>query len=68
MLNLLADINKFSTSSLKVISKSDILFIKLRTNALSIRLKKEALPKILKGIIARLFIIVGLVTRGMPIT
>ena len=68
VLNLLADINRFNILGLKVISESNILFIRLGTDAPSIRLGEKALPKILEEIIARLFIIVGLITRGIPIT
>ena len=67
MLSLLADTSKSGTLGLKIMGKSDILFIRLGTNTLFVRLGEEALPKILEEIIARLFIIVGLVTRGMPI-
>ena len=63
-----ANTSRSSTSGLKVIGESNILFIRLGTDALFIRLEEEALPKILEGIIARLFIIVGLVIRGIPIT
>ena len=68
VLSLLVDISRSSTLGLKVIGESDILFIRLGTDVLSIRLGEEALSKILERIIARLFIVVGLVARGMPIT
>ena len=68
VLNLLVDISRSGISGLKVMGESDILSIRLGTDVLFMRLGEEALPKILEGIIARLFIIVGLVIRGMPIT
>ena len=68
VLSLLVDTSRSSTSGLKVIGESDIPSIRLGTDVLFIRLGEEALLKILKRIIARLFIIVGLVTRGIPIT
>ena len=68
MLSLLVDTSRSSTLGLKVIGESNTLFIRLGTDALFIRLGEEALPEMLERIIARLFIIVGLVAGGMPIT
>ena len=68
VLSLLINTSRSSILGLKVIGESNTLSIRLRTDALFMRLGEEALPKILEGIIARLFIIVGLVTRGIPIT
>ena len=68
VLSLLVDTSRFSILGLKVIGESDTPSIRLGTDVLFIRLGEEALPKILERIIARLFIVVGLVTRGMPIT
>ena len=68
VLSLLVNTSKSSTLGLKVIGESNILFIRLGTNTPSIKLGEEALPKILEKIIARLFIIVGLIIKRMPIT
>ena len=61
------DTSRFGTLGLKVMGESNILFVRLGTDALFIRLGEEALPKTSEGIIARLFIVVGLVAGGMPI-
>ena len=68
VLSLLMNTNKSSILGLKVIDESNTPSIKLGTDILFIRLGEKALLKTLEGIIARLFIVVGLITRGMPIT
>ena len=68
VLSLLIDTSRSNTLGLKVINKSNILSIRLGTDALFIRLRKKALSKTLEGTIARLFIIVGLIAGGIFIT
>ena len=67
VLSLLADTSRFSTLGLKVMGESDILSIRLGTDALSVRLGEKALSEMSEGIIARLFIVVGLVAGGILI-
>ena len=67
MLSSSVDTSRSGTSGLKVMGESDTPSMRLGTDVLFIRLGEEALLKTLEGIIARLFIVVGLVAGGMPI-
>lgn len=59
MLSLSADTNRLDIINLRIRGKPSIL---------SIRLEEEASPRIIIGIIARLFTVEGILAIGIPVT